>query len=78
MDVNDKPGVIGTIGTICGKHNINFASLLHKDATETEEQSAEVVVITAEAKESDIQDAINELQSNDCIKEVKSLIRVMD
>ena len=78
MDVNDKPGVIGTIGTICGKHNINFASLLQKDATETEEQSAEVVVITAEAKESDIQDAINELQSNDCIKEVKSLIRVMD
>lgn len=78
MDVNDKPGVIGTIGTICGKHNINFASLLQKDATETEAQSAEVVVITAEALEADIQKAIEELQSNNCIKEVKSLIRVMD
>ena len=78
MDVNDKPGVIGTIGTICGKHNINFASLLQKDAAETEAQSAEVVVITAEALESDIQKAIEELQANDCIKEVKSLIRVMD
>ncbi len=78
MDVNDKPGVIGTIGTICGKHNINFASLLQKDSTQTEVQSAEVVVITAEAKESDIQAAICELKSNDCIKEVKSLIRVMD
>lgn len=78
MDVNDKPGVIGTIGTICGKHNINFASLLQKDATQTDDQTAEVVVITANALEADIQEAIKELQSNDCIKEVKSLIRVMD
>lgn len=78
MDVNDKPGVIGTIGTICGKHNINFASLLQKDATQTDVQTAEVVVITAEALEADIQKAIEELKSNDCIKEVKSLIRVMD
>lgn len=77
MDVNDVPGVIGTIGTICGNHNISFASLLQKDS-ETNSQTAEVVIITAEALESDVQEAIKELQSTNCIKEVKSLIRVMD
>ena len=77
IDVKHVPGVIGTIGTICGKHNINLASLLQKDASSAKDE-AEVVVITANSLEEDIQEAIKELKSNDCIKEVKSLIRVMD
>ena len=77
LKVKDKPGVIGIIGTICGKHNINFANLLQKDS-EPENGQAEVVVVTAKCYERDVQDAIKELKNNDCISDVVSLIRVMD
>ena len=69
--------MIGIIGTICGKHNINFANLLQKDS-EPENGQAEVVVVTAKCYERDVQDAIKELKNNDCISDVVSLIRVMD
>ena len=75
FDVCNKPGVIGTIGAICGKHNINLASLLQQNVDESG-VSAEVVVITAKCLESDVQAAIKELEANNCM--VKSLIRVME
>lgn len=77
LSVSDKPGVIGIIGTVCGKHNINLASLLQKDS-QGAEGCAEVVVVTAKCMESDIQSAIKELNENACINKVVSLIRVMD
>ena len=78
LDVSNEPGVIGIIGNICGKHNINLASLLQKDVFEEEEQKgAEVVVITAQCREEDVQSAIEELNSNKCINGVQNLIRVM-
>ena len=77
VEVKHVPGVIGTIGNICGKHNINLASLLQKDVSNSKED-AEVVIITADSLEADVQKAIKELQANECIKNVKNLIRVMD
>ena len=77
LKVSDKPGVIGTIGTICGKNNINFANLLQKDS-EPENGLAEVVLVTARCYERDVQSAIKELSENDCINKVVSMIRVMD
>jgi len=78
LNVSNVPGVIGTIGAICGKHNINLASLLQKDNEEAGGNTAEVVVVTAKCLESDVQAAIEELNANDCINQVISLIRVMD
>ena len=77
LSVSDKPGVIGIIGTVCGQHNINLASLLQKDS-QLNDGSAEVVVVTAKCREADIQSAIKELNENACINKVVSLIRVMD
>lgn len=78
LNVSNEPGVIGIIGGVCGKHNINLASLLQKDSDEADDMSAEVVVITAKCLEADVQAAITELKLNNCIKEVKNLIRVME
>lgn len=78
LNVSNTPGVIGTIGTICGKHNINLASLLQKENEEGNGTTAEVVVVTAKCLEADVQAAINELRTNGCINEVINLIRVMD
>ncbi len=78
LSVSNTPGVIGTIGTICGKHNINLASLLQKESEEGNGKTAEVVVVTAKCLEADVQSAIQELSSSGCINEVINLIRVMD
>ena len=73
---NDTPGVIGAIGDICGKHNINISSLLQKESRI--EGAAEIIVITGKSKEADVQNAIGEFNNNSAIKTVQSLIRVME
>ncbi len=71
----NTPGVIGTIGEICGRHNISLASVLQKGIDR--ENTAEIVVITEESKENDINAAIAEFNDNKNIIKINSLIRVM-
>lgn len=71
----NTPGVIGTIGEICGRHNISLASVLQKGIDR--ENTAEIVVITEESKENDINSAIAEFNDNKNIIKINSLIRVM-
>ncbi|MCM1265976.1 MAG: homoserine dehydrogenase [Candidatus Gastranaerophilales bacterium] len=63
-------GVIGKIGTICAKRNISLSSILQKGVSE--DNTADITVITEVCKEEDIQEAIAEL--NECT--INSLIRV--
>lgn len=72
------PGVIGSIGTICGNHNINLACVLQKDDFSNNTNNAEIVAITELCKESNIQNAIKELTNAQGINKILSLIRVMD
>lgn len=76
INASNYPGAIGLIGTICGKHNINLASILQKGVKE--DDTAEVVAITAESKESDVQSALEELLKSECINKINNLIRVMN
>ena len=71
----NTPGVIGTIGEICGRHNISLASVLQKGIDK--ENTAEIVVITEESKENDVNAAVEELRSNKNIIKINNLIRVM-
>lgn len=72
----NTPGVIGLVGTICGRHNINISNLLQKGVNEND--TAEVVVITANSKESDVQNALKELVESSEINKINNLIRVMN
>ncbi len=72
----NTPGVIGVIGEICGRHNINLSSVLQKGVHK--ENSAHIVVITEKSKESNIQTAINELKNNNSIVKINNFIRVME
>lgn len=72
----DNPGVIGFVGTICGKHNINLSSILQKGVNE--DNTAEIVVITSQSKESDVKNAIDEMLKSEQIAKINSLIRVMN
>lgn len=63
-------GVIGKIGTVCAKRNISLSTILQKGVSD--DNTADITVITEVCKEADIQSAIDELDG--C--KINSLIRV--
>ena len=76
INAGNNPGVIGLVGTVCGKHNINISTIMQKGINE--DNTAEIIVITEKSKESDVQDALNELLQSDSIKNIDNLLRVMN
>lgn len=72
IHANNNMGVIGKIGTICAENNISLASIVQKCVSD--DNTAEITVITEMASESAMQNAIK-LIENDGSK-VESLIRV--
>ena len=76
INAGNNPGVIGTIGSICGQNNINISTIMQKGINE--DNTAEIIVITENSKESDVQNALKELLKLDCIKKINNLLRVMN
>ena len=72
INAKNNIGVIGKIGTICAENNISLASIVQKCVSE--DNTADITVITEIASESAMQNAIR-LIENDGSK-VESLIRV--
>lgn len=66
-------GVIGVIGTACGENKINISSVLQKGTQK--DGTAQIIVITEECSERDIQNAIEELKKQSI--KINNLIRVM-
>ena len=75
IDADDTIGVIGTIGTICEKNNINLTSIIQKGTTGN---YATIVILTGECKEMNLLSALDELRKNQTIKEIHKVIRVME
>lgn len=67
----NNTGVIGKIGMICADKNISLSSIIQKGVSDN--NTADITVITEVCKEADIQSTISELK--DC--KINSLIRVM-
>ena len=65
-------GVIAKIGTICASKNISLASILQREVSEN--NTADIVVITEKCQERLIKEVVSELDN--CV--VNSLIRVAD
>lgn len=65
-------GVIAKIGTTCANKNISLASILQKEVSD--DNTAEITVITEKCLEKSIQEVISELEN--CT--VNNLIRVME
>ncbi len=76
INASNNPGAIGIIGTICGKNNINISTIMQKGTKD--DNTAEIVVITEKSKESDVQNALQELLKSECIKNIDNLLRVMN
>ncbi|MCK7485720.1 MAG: ACT domain-containing protein [Bacillus subtilis] len=77
VNSSNKPGVIGDLGLICGKNNINLCSIIQKGILE-EENSATIVMLTEHAYEQDVKQAIKEIAECASTNKVENIIRVME
>ena len=75
MTATDKPGVLAQVGGVLGNRDISIASAIQKETDEVA-QRAEIVLMTHRANESDVQQAIRELEALDTVAEVGNLVRV--
>ena len=74
FDVIDKPGVLGSITSILGKHNISIASMIQKGK---KGRSVPIVLMTHEAKESNLLKAIKIIEGRKNLTKAKTFfIRV--
>lgn len=70
----DKPGVLGQIANLLGKHNISISSVVQKERREA--QVIPIVMLTHEAREKDMQDALKKIDRLPAIKRKSVLIRL--
>ena len=72
INAKNNKGVIGKIGTICANNDISLASIVQRCVSE--DNTADITVITELVKEKNMQNAIKQIEQDGNI--VKSLIRV--
>jgi homoserine dehydrogenase len=70
----DMPGVLGQISSILGKDGISIASVIQK--AQHRGKHVPVVMMTHEARERDIRNALAEIDALGCMKEKSALIRI--
>ena len=74
INAKNSKGVIGKIGKICEDNNISLASIVQRGVSE--DNTADITVITELCKEKDMQKAIQTFENDEFINKVNSLIRV--
>ncbi len=73
--VQDRPGVLSTLTGVLGEHHISIASVIQKEVHPVD--SVPLVMLTYEAYEHDIQEAIRKIEQLDCVTGKTVLIRVL-
>ncbi len=74
MEVIDKPGVLGSIASIFGKHNVSLASVVQRQKNGNE--TVPLVFITHETEKKNIDAALNETKEFEYVTELDSIIIV--
>lgn len=74
LHVLDRPGVLASIAGVFGNHGVSLGTVIQKNGHN--QGIAEIVVITHQVKESDIQDALRVIKEMSITKEIDNLIRV--
>jgi len=75
LGVHDRPGVMAHVSSILGNHDVSIEALIQKDARVS---AAQIVIVTNDVPESDLDTAIAELESLDDLTSSISRIRVAD
>lgn len=74
INAKNNKGVIGKIGTICANNGISLSSIVQRGVSD--DNTADITVITELVLEKDMQKAIKEIEEDEFINTVNSLIRV--
>ncbi|MCD6358721.1 MAG: homoserine dehydrogenase, partial [Dehalococcoidia bacterium] len=75
MNVVDKPGVLAQITRVLGESSISISSVIQK-LSNAEKQTAEIVVMTHPARESEMQCALRQMEELSVVDEISNFIRV--
>ena len=75
MTALDKPGVLSTISGILGKYSISIESVIQKGRGYKE--AVPLVILTHEAAESEVQEAIEEIDALDIVRDKTVKIRIL-
>jgi homoserine dehydrogenase len=73
LDVVDQAGVMANVSTILSRHRVSIEALIQKEARRGNTQ---IVILTDEVLESEMEDAISEIESNEAVTSKVSMIRV--
>jgi homoserine dehydrogenase len=71
---NDRPGVIGSLGTCFGNHNVSLESIVQ---TGFREELAEIVVVTHDVREGNFRQALDEIRTLEAVDSIPSILRVL-
>ncbi len=74
FSVVDKPKVMAAISTVLGEHNISIASVIQKEGTSRD--FVPVIILTSEAIEENLQNAVSEIENLDIVKQKTQIIRI--
>ncbi len=75
LTVSDRPGVLAQITTLLGAAEISIASVIQKEAN-ADAGTAELVIMTHEAREESMQRALAAVAKLDAVPEISNFIRV--
>jgi homoserine dehydrogenase len=76
LRVADRAGVLAQITRVLGEsHGISIASIIQKEANE-HDQTAELVIMTHEAREADVRAALGEVGRLEAVTEIGTFLRV--
>lgn len=73
MVVKDQPGVMASIASVFGNHDVSLASVIQKHRTQGK---AEIVIVTDMVKEKHLQDALQIIKGLSIVEEISAVIRV--
>ena len=75
LQIADRPGVLAKVSGVLGKHGISLASVTQK---EVDQPSVPMIILTHQAHEADIQNALAEIDLLDDVFEKPVLFRIED
>ncbi len=76
IKTEDKPGVVGQLGTIFGKNEVSINALTQRGIST--DKTASITLLTHSVKEEKVQNAINEIKKTGSVKQIENVIRVLE
>lgn len=70
----DRPGVIGSLGTCFGEHNVSLESIVQ---TGFQAELAEIVVVTHDVRSGNFRQALEEIRTLEAVESIPSILQVL-